>query len=49
MAVSAYWHGIDPGYFGAFLTMPLVMMAEDLFIVVVKRRMPSSLHGACDW
>nr|CAB3263671.1 lysophospholipid acyltransferase 7 [Phallusia mammillata] len=49
MAVSAYWHGIDPGFFGAFLTMIFVMMAEDLLKIVVKNRLPASLHSAYDW
>ena len=49
MAVSAYWHGIDPGFFGAFLTMPFVMAAEDLCASVIKKRLPSSLHSSYDW
>lgn len=49
MAVSAYWHGIDPGFFGAFLTMPFVMAAEDLLASVVKKRLPSNMHSAYDW
>ena len=49
MGVSAYWHGIDPGFFGAFLTMPLVMMAEDLLGSVIKKRLPPTLHNSYDW
>ena len=49
MAVSAYWHGIDPGFFGAFLTMPLVMMAEDLLGNVIEKRLPAALHNPYDW
>ncbi|XP_071796589.1 lysophospholipid acyltransferase 7-like [Asterias amurensis] len=29
MFVSAYWHGIHPGYFFSFLTVPIVLLAED--------------------
>jgi lysophospholipid acyltransferase 7 len=29
MAVSAYWHGLHPGYYLSFLSMPLFTMAQD--------------------
>ncbi|XP_054762558.2 lysophospholipid acyltransferase 7-like [Lytechinus pictus] len=32
MLVSAFWHGIHPGYYLSFLTVPLVLWAEDLLI-----------------
>ena len=28
MAVSAYWHGIHPGYYLSFLTVPLSMIVN---------------------
>ena len=49
MSVSAFWHGIDPGYFGAFLTMPFVMMAEDLLASLIKQKLPEAYHNAYDW
>lgn len=30
MFVSAFWHGIKPGYFLSFLTIPLCTFAEDI-------------------
>lgn len=30
MFISAFWHGIKPGYFLSFLTIPLCTYAEDL-------------------
>lgn len=30
MLVSAFWHGIHPGYFLSFLTIPLCTAAEDM-------------------
>ena len=29
MGVSAFWHGIHPGYYLSFLTVPPILMAED--------------------
>lgn len=29
MTVSAFWHGIYPGYYLSFLLVPVVLMAED--------------------
>uniref|UniRef100_A0A1I7YS16 Lysophospholipid acyltransferase 7 n=1 Tax=Steinernema glaseri TaxID=37863 RepID=A0A1I7YS16_9BILA len=36
MFISAFWHGIHPGYFLSFLTIPLCTAAED----VMFRRFP---------
>lgn len=30
MLVSAYWHGIHPGYYLSFMTIPLCLYVEDL-------------------
>lgn len=30
MAVSAYWHGIHPGYYLSFLTVPPTMMVNEM-------------------
>ena len=32
MLVSAFWHGIHPGYYLSFMTIPLCLLAEDLLI-----------------
>ncbi len=35
MLVSAFWHGIHPGYYLSFLTIPLCTYAEDLVYSIV--------------
>lgn len=35
MFISAFWHGVHPGYFLSFLTIPLCTTAEDLLFKVV--------------
>jgi len=38
MLVSAFWHGIHPGYFLSFLTIPICTAAEDLVFRVFDER-----------
>lgn len=38
MLVSAYWHGIHPGYYLSFLTIPLTTTAEDLMITAFRKK-----------
>uniref|UniRef100_A0A7E4UX34 Lysophospholipid acyltransferase 7 n=1 Tax=Panagrellus redivivus TaxID=6233 RepID=A0A7E4UX34_PANRE len=42
MFISAFWHGIHPGYFLSFLTIPLCTAAEDILFSAVK---PSAATG----
>ncbi|KAA3682256.1 lysophospholipid acyltransferase 7 [Paragonimus westermani] len=35
MCVSAYWHGLHPGYYLSFLTIPLALVAESGLAVLV--------------
>ncbi|WAQ97686.1 MBOA7-like protein [Mya arenaria] len=37
MGVSAFWHGIHPGYYLSFLTVPPILVAEDLMIAAFRR------------
>uniref|UniRef100_A0A914URM3 Lysophospholipid acyltransferase 7 n=1 Tax=Plectus sambesii TaxID=2011161 RepID=A0A914URM3_9BILA len=37
MLVSAFWHGIHPGYYLSFLTIPLCTYAEDLIFSVFPK------------
>ncbi|KAH3747043.1 lysophospholipid acyltransferase 7-like [Dreissena polymorpha] len=37
MAVSAFWHGIHPGYYLSFLTVPPILIAEDLMMAAFRR------------
>ena len=34
--VSAFWHGVHPGYYLTFLSVPLVVMAETGMISLLK-------------
>ena len=38
MAVSAYWHGVHPGYYLSFLTIPLCTTVEDLVFSAEERK-----------
>ncbi|VIO93055.1 MBOAT family protein [Brugia malayi] len=37
MLVSAFWHGVHPGYFLSFLTVPLCTLAEDNILSLVPK------------
>lgn len=41
MLVSAFWHGIHPGYYATFLSAPFLLMAEDGMIKGLKSRIRS--------
>lgn len=49
LGCSAYWHGIAPGYFGAFLTMPFVMFAEDLLSKMIRQKLNEEKQMQYDW
>jgi lysophospholipid acyltransferase 7 len=36
MTVSAFWHGIHPGYYLSFLTMPPNLVAEELMAAAFR-------------
>lgn len=38
MTVSAFWHGIHPGYYLSFLTMPPNLVAEELMAAAFRGR-----------
>jgi len=37
MSVSAFWHGIHPGYYLSFLTVPPILVAEDAMTKAFRR------------
>lgn len=41
MGVSAYWHGVDPGYYMSFLTVPPILMAERAMINAFRDEQPT--------
>ncbi|BHF69824.1 Lysophospholipid acyltransferase 7 [Sparganum proliferum] len=43
MMMSAFWHGVEPGYYLAFLPIPFAMLAEDGIATVVVSFFGSSL------
>ncbi|KAE9555337.1 hypothetical protein FO519_001419 [Halicephalobus sp. NKZ332] len=44
MFISAFWHGIHPGYFLSFLTIPLCTTAEDLVFAAIPRDEKTGQH-----
>lgn len=38
MSVSAFWHGVHPGYYLTFLAVPFYLAAEDLLLAALERR-----------
>ncbi|XP_056014060.1 lysophospholipid acyltransferase 7-like isoform X2 [Ostrea edulis] len=37
MTISAFWHGIYPGYYLSFLLVPVILLAEDSMISAFRR------------
>ena len=48
MTVSAFWHGIHPGYYLSFLTVPPILVAED-FMIASFRVESSTQRAIFDW
>ena len=38
MFISAFWHGVHPGYYLTFLAIPFYLAAEDLLLGALERR-----------
>ncbi|XP_072350884.1 lysophospholipid acyltransferase 7-like [Scyliorhinus torazame] len=49
MLVSAYWHGIHPGYYLSFLTVPLCLAAEGAMEVGLRQRLGETGARLYDW
>lgn len=49
MLISAFWHGIHPGYYLSFLTIPLCLAAETVMERAVRNRLPPSRTPLFDW
>ncbi|XP_013400325.1 lysophospholipid acyltransferase 7 [Lingula anatina] len=49
MLVSAYWHGIHPGYYLSFLLVPFVLMAEDAMIKAFRDNASNKQQQIFDW
>ena len=49
MFISAYWHGIHPGYFLSMLTTVPCMIAEDLLAKAFRDNRSPSHQQAFDW
>ena len=48
MGVSAYWHGVDPGYYMSFLTVPPILMAERAMINAFRDEQPTTKQKIFD-
>ncbi|XP_001378508.1 lysophospholipid acyltransferase 7 [Monodelphis domestica] len=49
MLLSAYWHGIHPGYYLSFLTIPLCLAAEGCLESGLRSRLGPEAQHAWDW
>lgn len=45
MSISAFWHGVHPGYYLTFLAVPFYLAAEDLLLGALERRRGIKLSG----
>ena len=48
MTVSAFWHGIYPGYYLSFLLVPLILIAEDNIRAAFRHGSPQRIQ-CFDW
>ncbi|XP_030742108.1 lysophospholipid acyltransferase 7 isoform X2 [Echinops telfairi] len=49
MLLSAYWHGLHPGYYLSFLTIPLCLAAEGRLESALRGRLGAGGQKAWDW
>ncbi|KAK7113240.1 lysophospholipid acyltransferase 7-like [Littorina saxatilis] len=49
MAVSAFWHGIHPGYYLSFLTVPPILAAEEAMISAFRKDAAPQRQALFDW
>ena len=49
MFLSSVWHGVDPGYYLFFLSIPLVFVVEDLYCRVLRSRLAPPHQRIYDW
>lgn len=49
MTVSAFWHGIHPGYYLSFLTVPPILLAEEVMIKAFRDGASPKIQEAFDW
>ena len=49
MAVSAFWHGIHPGYYLSFMTVPLMLLAEDLMKASFRTEKNRAFFDWANW
>lgn len=49
MFISAYWHGLHPGYYLSFLTIPLCIAAESAMEASVRAKLGPRGQNIFDW
>ncbi|XP_068097321.1 lysophospholipid acyltransferase 7 [Hyperolius riggenbachi] len=49
MLISAYWHGIHPGYYLSFMTIPLCLASEGAMDAGLRRHLSDSGKLVFDW
>lgn len=48
MVVSAYWHGVHPGWYATFLSAPFLLLAEDCMQRGIRNRLGSRAQAIYD-
>lgn len=49
MIVSSMWHGVHPGYYLSLGSVPLVLIVEDLYDRIVRRKLSQKGQATYDW
>lgn len=49
MLLSAYWHGLHPGYYLSFMTIPLCLAAEGYLESALRSHLSPKGQQAWDW
>lgn len=49
MLLSAYWHGLHPGYYLSFMTIPLCLAAEGYLESALRKHLSPRGQQAWDW
>ena len=49
MGVSAFWHGVYPGYYLSLLLVPFVVAAEDSFCKTFRVNLTPAQEKIFDW
>ncbi|KAF2356353.1 Membrane bound O-acyl transferase MBOAT [Trinorchestia longiramus] len=49
MLTSAFWHGMHSGYYLSMLTVPFILMVEDYYARLIRKRLATQGARVYDW